>query len=56
MIFSICWKCRTKIVSWIEDFALDGDVDLDKPVDKNFAIKDLSEQEILNKLEGIRHD
>ncbi len=36
--------------------ALEGDVDLDKPVDKNFAIKDLSEQEILNKLEGIRHD
>jgi len=50
------WKCRTKIISWIEDFALEGDVDLDKPVDKNFAIKDLSEQEILNKLEGIRHD
>ncbi|MFA5666690.1 MAG: hypothetical protein WC944_06845 [Candidatus Cloacimonadaceae bacterium] len=50
------WKCRTKIISWIDDFALEGEVDLDKPIDKNFAIKDLSEQEILNKLEGIRHD
>ena len=50
------WKCRTTIISWIEDFALEGDIDLDKPIDKNFAIKDLSEQEILNKLEGIRHD
>lgn len=50
------WLCRTKIIPWIEEFALPGRINQNNDIPNKFKINNLSQQEILNKLEGIIHN
>jgi len=50
------WLCRTKLIVWIDDFALPGKINQNNDIPDKFKIKNLSQQEILNKLEGVIHN